>query len=1053
MRRSPIVGGAVLIALFACGCDRGVTSPDAVPTPTSTSTQTFTALPSPTNTAVPTATTTIAPTASTTPTTTSSSTQAQPPTPTLTATPPPPTSTPTLAITARARRITATSDLIGGPLARGRIGDYLIANDKIRVIIADKGRHQDFLLTYGGNIIDADRVRPAGEPDRDSFEAVAPLINISSTINVQEIDVINDGSDGGAAVVRTVGVDDLFDPIDPVSSILGFGVGGIPESARDKDLPIEIMTTYTLQPGDEYVKVETTVKNNGETKLNLYIGDFVNGSGEFDLLIPGLGFGQVALRPTIPLLAYTGYGLATGVSYGIVPKGTASGFNDSGITAYIAGQRIIDVLLFQALGAFPVEAGATNTYERYFVVGDGDAAAIVDAQNKINRSTVGTVAGKITAGGQPARDALVAVLGPSGPATATLNVVDSLRTDAAGNFSGTLRPGNYRLLAKLPGYPYDSGTTTPTQYPITVVAGGTVTQDIQLPGTGTLRVRVSDQDAQPLAAKVSIVGFDASPDPGTAQNLGGFKLTGNIFGTAIKQRSVTLFGVVDVVFTGLDGGREDVSLQPGEYELVVSHGPEYSIAKQRITILPDARTDADLKLARVVDTDGFVSTDFHVHLINSPDCWVTKEERVLTMLAEGVDYFVATDHDFRTDLRPTVASLGAGGNIGVSIAEEITTADLGHFNSWPLPIDPNSLTGGALDWGRAGVAAGRDFPSLGSYDLSPAEIFAALPAQTVRQVNHVNSATLGFLTVAGIDTLRKPPQSFTPPSLIRQDPNLANLFSDGFTALELWIEGSREQTEELLGPNLGDWFNLLNQGIIRTATSDSDTHHTALIQAGGPRNFVASSSDDPAQIDEMEIVNSVNQGRVIGSNAPFVRISIDGDNGESAGLALGQTNLVRATSGTVTLNVRVQSPVWAEFDTVDVFVNTVPTAMPDKNIFGVEVPSYVPAPQLSLKLGRDFERSEVVVHPDIAGAVRFEAQVTRALQVDRDAWVVVVVRGSDGVSKPLWPMNPQDLQVESNQTLDALTDGNLGEGGQPAVAYTNPLFIDVDGNGRFDPAP
>ena len=323
----------------------------------------------------------------------------------------------------------------------------------------------------------------------------------------------------------------------------------------------------------------------------------------------------------------------------------------------------------------------------------------------------------------------------------------------------------------------------------------------------------------------------------------------------------------------------------------------------------------------------------------------------------------------------------------------------------------------------------------------------------MRQVNHVNSATLGFLTVAGIDTLRKPPQSFTPPSLIRQDPNLANLFSDGFTALELWIEGSREQTEELLGPNLGDWFNLLNQGIIRTATSDSDTHHTALIQAGGPRNFVASSSDDPAQIDEMEIVNSVNQGRVIGSNAPFVRISIDGDNGESAGLALGQTNLVRATSGTVTLNVRVQSPVWAEFDTVDVFVNTVPTAMPDKNIFGVEVPSYVPAPQLSLKLGRDFERSEVVVHPDIAGAVRFEAQVTRALQVDRDAWVVVVVRGSDGVSKPLWPMNPQDLQVESNQTLDALTDGNLGEGGQPAVAYTNPLFIDVDGNGRFDPAP
>lgn len=33
---------------------------------------------------------------------------------------------------------------------------------------------------------------------------------------------------------------------------------------------------------------------------------------------------------------------------------------------------------------------------------------------------------------------------------------------------------------------------------------------------------------------------------------------------------------------------------------------------------------------------------------------------------------------------------------------------------------------------------------------------------------------------------------------------------------------------------------------------------------------------------------------------------------------------------------------------------------------------------------------------------------------------------------------------------DALTDGNFGEGGHTAFAFTNPLFIDADGNGRFD---
>jgi hypothetical protein len=65
--------------------------------------------------------------------------------------------------------------------------------------------------------------------------------------------------------------------------------------------------------------------------------------------------------------------------------------------------------------------------------------------------------------------------------------------------------------------------------------------------------------------------------------------------------------------------------------------------------------------------------------------------------------------------------------------------------------------------------------------------------------------------------------------------------------------------------------------------------------------------------------------------------------------------------------------------------------------------------------------------------------------------VVVTVKGTDGISPPLWPMNPQDLDRETNQTLADLTDGNLGEGGQPAFAFTNPIYLDVDGNGRFDP--
>ena len=53
-----------------------------------------------------------------------------------------------------------------------------------------------------------------------------------------------------------------------------------------------------------------------------------------------------------------------------------------------------------------------------------------------------------------------------------------------------------------------------------------------------------------------------------------------------------------------------------------------------------------------------------------------------------------------------------------------------------------------------------------------------------------------------------------------------------------------------------------------------------------------------------------------------------------------------------------------------------------------------------------------------------------------------IARGTDGVSEPLFPVLPESLSSSTNTTLADLTDGNLAEGGTPAFAFTNPLFID-----------
>jgi len=175
-----------------------------------------------------------------------------------------------------------------------------------------------------------------------------------------------------------------------------------------------------------------------------------------------------------------------------------------------------------------------------------------------------------------------------------------------------------------------------------------------------------------------------------------------------------------------------------------------------------------------------------------------------------------------------------------------------------MDLVPGSVSGGAIDWGRSGEPAGAGYPSNGSYDLSVDEMASAAkdPPNNaiVVQANHFNSGTLGYFRTSGLDTTVAPPQSSTPPGNIRQNPALTNLYSDELTALELWIESNRDQNALAIGENLGDYFNMLNfydsthQSQRKGIVCNSDTHSTTIVQAGGPRNMLASATDDPASV-------------------------------------------------------------------------------------------------------------------------------------------------------------------------------------------------------------
>ena len=81
---------------------------------------------------------------------------------------------------ASSRSPTPPTECVKGPLSRCRNGDYLLANDQIRVVVQDIQRNILNVGQFGGQIIDADLVRAPGDPDRDNFEEWAISINIEN---------------------------------------------------------------------------------------------------------------------------------------------------------------------------------------------------------------------------------------------------------------------------------------------------------------------------------------------------------------------------------------------------------------------------------------------------------------------------------------------------------------------------------------------------------------------------------------------------------------------------------------------------------------------------------------------------------------------------------------------------------------------------------------------------------------------------------------------------------------------------------------------------------
>jgi hypothetical protein len=109
---------------------------------------------------------------------------------------------------------------------------------------------------------------------------------------------------------------------------------------------------------------------------------------------------------------------------------------------------------------------------------------------------------------------------------------------------------------------------------------------------------------------------------------------------------------------------------------------------------------------------------------------------------------------------------------------------------------------------------------------------------------------------------------------------------------------------------------------------------------------------------------------------------------------------------------------------------------------------FTAVPTTVLNAGTDFTVSTVPVN----GSSRLETVKTVSLTgLTQDEWVVVIAKGTQGVSAPMFPVMTDGLSLTQNPNLTALMTVIPTENGIRSLGVANALYVDVDQNGVFDP--
>ncbi|MDP2317418.1 MAG: CehA/McbA family metallohydrolase [Pseudomonadota bacterium] len=758
----------------------------------------------------------------------------------------------------RAGVVTDISALFGGISAEGALGDVKIYNDRVRFVIQAVG-DSSYYVEYGGGIVDGDVVRADGVPGRDMLDEVTPMIGLGRVVDATSVAVLSDGRDG-PAVVRVEG------PAAPMQLI----TGALESDAIIPDLELRVRTDYTLEPDAWSLQATTTVWNDEDEPVDLYVGQVALLATDVSAdWRPGVGRGEATEAP-VDILG----GVAHYDEVAVAMSGDGDPLESGSVGRILAA-------LTPALAGFGpttnVAAGDSLTFSNYLGVAP-DIATLVGEQLDRANAPSQQLSGTVTAGGTPVPGARVHVLdGDGGPISMTT-------TDAAGAWSARVPAGPVSFVA--------SGRGPSLQ--MDLPAGASWYSPYAADPTAALATLASASGAVPFAEGYGVSAVSRDPDlvlvaPGVV------RVTVADGGPAVVvARHAT--GDTAVVDERLVPGRPsgaaaigfirdgdlDLQVEPGTYDVVVYRGVRDELARSVVTVGTGETVALLADIVPAYTLDGFVTIDPHSHASPSSDASISMTDRILVAAANGLDFHVGTDHDHTVDYRPLLAPLGLEDRLGSVVATEVSPVLRGHFNVWPAEVTAGAENGGAPRWW------------FGYADT--AEIFGWMRAMVgedgIVQANHPVGSS-GMFTLASYDA--------------DGHVDAADHWSDDFDAMELLNSGDWSN-------NLPYYLDLVARGRAVTPVGVSDSHAHMSGGVGLNLTFLPTGVAR-AEVNPDTLRSAMRTRGTIVSHGPFIDARVAGTWAPGTTVATGSV-----------LSVDVRAPSWMPVETVTLYEDGEPIA-------------------------------------------------------------------------------------------------------------------------------